>query len=621
MIHQASNRTQANPRYWVIFGLLMAFALLEHNYLHWFQSLDMRLADHMTRSMAAERSPSKDVVIIDIDERSLAEMSKEQLIAWPWPRSVFAEMLEGLAQYEPRAYVFDILMTDPHYHRPQDDAYLNEVLLSLDKVYTPMLCLTPCENANGEGIPVNEYGAALGFQPSHEAEEAYAALLLPGAIDERAWRLGTINFNEDDDGIGRRYDLYTEVGGWRLPSLPARVAQDLGHESPVDEQQFMLKWQGDAYSYSYYSFSTLYRELIDNGLSDREADFKDRVIIFGSTAPALHDMRATPMGSLYPGVEILATAIDNLMQGESIKTVGSYWLTLMSLLLLAVLAWLFLRGLASQWIGTGLIAISAGLFAAAWISLSNDLLLPIVTTLILVWTGFILSAVYSYMLERQGREQTELAFKRTMDPRVVERMIRAGVSEEDLKGQARDMTVLFSDIRGFTTLSESRSADEIVDLLNRYFSMQVDVIFKHHGTLDKFIGDAIMAFWGAPEEDEQHAEHAVAAALDMVEQLKLFQQEVAELGIDFDIGIGLHSGPAVAGFIGSETRRDYTVIGDTVNLASRIEGLTKNKARILISEDTRRLCSGSFDFTSHGTYKVKGREQEVEVFEPGRKPS
>jgi adenylate cyclase len=179
--------------------------------------------------------------------------------------------------------------------------------------------------------------------------------------------------------------------------------------------------------------------------------------------------------------------------------------------------------------------------------------------------------------------------------------------------------LLFSDIRGFTTLSETRSPQEVVELLNRYFTRQVEVIVRNGGALDKFIGDAIMAIWGAPVDDARHAEHAVRCALEMSDALDEFRQELGELGTAFDIGIGIHSGPAVVGLIGSEQRREYTAIGDTVNLASRIEGLTKGVARVLVSEDTMRLCADAFDFVPRGLYKVKGRTQEVALFEPRRK--
>ncbi|MGB8518033.1 MAG: adenylate/guanylate cyclase domain-containing protein, partial [Gallionella sp.] len=230
------------------------------------------------------------------------------------------------------------------------------------------------------------------------------------------------------------------------------------------------------------------------------------------------------------------------------------------------------------------------------------------------------AALSEYLREKASREQTVRIFSRFLDPRVVESLVAQGETPQSLSSQARDITVLFSDIRGFTTMSESHTPEQIVTLLNRYFSLQVEIIFRHGGTLDKFIGDAIMAFWGAPQDDAKHAEHAVAAAIEMEQCLLKFKLELGEEGRDFDVGIGIHSGRAVVGFIGSDERLDYTTIGDTVNLSSRIEGLTKGVARILVSSDTVERCGDAFDFTPTGSYKVKGRVQEVELFSPKVKP-
>jgi adenylate cyclase len=207
-------------------------------------------------------------------------------------------------------------------------------------------------------------------------------------------------------------------------------------------------------------------------------------------------------------------------------------------------------------------------------------------------------------------------FGRFLDPRVVGDLVARGEINTELNAESREVTVLFSDIRGFTTMSETHTPQAIVSLLNRYFSTQVEIIFRHGGTLDKFIGDAIMAFWGAPVGDPDHARHAVAAAIEMSQALERFKQEVSELGHAFDIGIGLNSGPAVVGFIGSNDRLDYTAIGDTVNLASRIEGETKGVARVLIAESTMRAAGDAFEYRDKGEHHVKGREQAVRLFEP-----
>jgi adenylate cyclase len=251
------------------------------------------------------------------------------------------------------------------------------------------------------------------------------------------------------------------------------------------------------------------------------------------------------------------------------------------------------------------------------VAVGRLVLVPVLTPLVAAWTFYAAAALADYLHERAARRQAVSQFSRFVNPHVVRQLVERGGLEGS--GQSREVSVLFSDIRGFTTLSEAKRPEEVVALLNRYFSLQVDVVFRHAGSLDKFIGDCIMALWGAPLDDRDHARHAVACALEMADTLAAFR---AELGADatFDVGIGIHSGPAVVGLIGSDRRREYTAIGDTVNLASRIEGLTKDaKRRILVSRETMLACREAFDFVPAGSYKVKGRAQEVELFEPRRK--
>jgi adenylate cyclase len=341
-----------------------------------------------------------------------------------------------------------------------------------------------------------------------------------------------------------------------------------------------------------------------------------KIVIIGSTATGLHDIRATPISNLYSGTEILATAMDDLKNQRHLTAAPVYFAPLLALLLIALQLPLFAKRVDAFRIGGALLAASILLLAAQYFAMTRMVSLALFTPLLFGWGFYFAAALSEYLREKASREQTVRIFNRFLDPRVVDSLVAQGETPQSLSGQARDITVLFSDIRGFTTMSESHTPEQIVALLNRYFSLQVEIIFRHGGTLDKFIGDAIMAFWGAPQDDPQHAVHAVAAAIEMEQCLLRFKQELGDEGKDFDVGIGIHSGKAVVGFIGSDERLDYTAIGDTVNLSSRIEGLTKGVARILVSSDTVSRCGDAFDFTATGSYKVKGRLQEVELFFP-----
>jgi adenylate cyclase len=354
----------------------------------------------------------------------------------------------------------------------------------------------------------------------------------------------------------------------------------------------------------------------------RPADeLKGRIVVIGASAAGLGDLRVTPVSTSHPGAEVLATAIDNLKNQGWMNRSSDGARIALAAALLALVFGAFRLGRNPVEIGAALGVVSVALFGAQYAALSAGLLLPVAVPLGFAWALYLFGAMLAYLHEKRTREQAVRLFSRFLNPAVVKKIVDQGETIESLSGKTRQISILFSDIRGFTTLSETRPPQQIVDLLNRYFSRQVEVVFRHGGTLDKFIGDCIMAFWGAPLDDARHAEHAVAAALEMERVLIAFKRELGEAGGAFDVGIGIHSGAAVVGFIGAKQKLDYTAIGDAVNLASRIEGLTKEaKARILVSRETADACDNSFTFTSRGSYKVKGRTQEVELFEPRALP-
>lgn len=604
--------------WWHWLAVFSALAAVDYTFTDTTRIVDQRVGDVLLRWHAKQRPSSDDVVVIDIDQDSLERMY-EQAGSWPWPRSVHGELLGYLARQKPKAVVFDIMFTEPDVYRPEHDKLLADALAATPNVYLPQTL-----EATGLGASVSQYSASLGMTPTdHPDLNARIPLLVPSAVfaqlpleKRQLIKAGLINFDADSDQIGRKYLMFMARQGWRFASLPAKLASDLGWPAP-DASEFMLNWRRAP---RHVAYADLYLDAQKEKSARPLNEFKDKILVIGTGAPGLQDLRPTPLASTYPGVDMLATAIDNLRVNDWLREIPRLLTLPLALGLMIALAYAFAGGLSPTRIALGLAAGNVVVIGVAAWQLGYARWLPVYSALAFAWGYYAVCAVVGYLQERDQRERAIGMFNRFLDPRVVGDLVKRGEIDTQVNAESREITVLFSDIRGFTTLSETRSPEAIVSLLNRYFSTQVEIIFRHGGTLDKFIGDAIMAFWGAPVNDPEHAKHAVLAAIEMSEALVRFKAELTDLGHDFDIGIGLHSGPAVVGFIGSKDRMDYTTIGDTVNLASRIEGQTKGIARVLVSEATMNAAGlVAFHYRDCGLHHVKGREQEVRLFEPSLK--
>ncbi|MBI3731030.1 MAG: adenylate/guanylate cyclase domain-containing protein [Burkholderiales bacterium] len=603
--------------------LLLAMMAGELFGLRLLATTESRLGDVYLRHHAASYKADPDIVVVDIDDASLLGMQKIAGL-WAWKREVHAFMTAALVGFAPRALVFDINFNVPDLAAPKSDAMLSDQIRDFPHAYMQVLQLQDASSNNA--VPISEIANSFAVQRQGKSG-ARIALQLPMAIERKAWRLGLVNSLNDGDGVLRRYRLYSDVAGWYLPSLPARVAQDFNWPLPTGKD-VQLSWPNEGHQR--FTYADLFKTLTEdrpNLTPEVETQlvqlFRNKIIVIGASAGGLFDHHLTPLGPNYPGVDILAVALDNLKNGHTLRQVGTAWPFLLGLILIILLA------LAFQWrinpilIGSGLTVMTGLAVLLADQMVLRYWMLPVATPFAFAWAWFLSAAIAGYLRERRTRDRTVSLFGRFLNPEVVRKIVDHGETVESLSGQTREISLLFSDIRGFTTLSESRPPDEVVKLLNRYFERQVEVVWRHGGTLDKFIGDCIMAFWGAPLDDPDHAKRAVAAALEMEENLLAFKDELRgdESGLpDFDVGIGVHTGTAVVGFIGAKRKLDYTAIGDAVNLASRVEGLTKGISRILVTKDTMLACQESgFDFILRGAFPVKGRAAEVELYEPKRK--
>jgi adenylate cyclase len=607
------SKSQQSPIIIILVLLLCYFIVTK---THLLQRVNYFVYDKQMVMLSEQLVSDEDIIVIAIDDYSLTQMS-EIAGRWPWPRTVHGQLLSSLNRVTPAAVAFDILFTEKDRYRPDADTFFNEVLAESSNIF-----LTTLEQniSQGGGVLVKQLPPELGLIKTSQANDiAKAAFVLPNAIDRATWKLGSINFTPNIDGVGRYYDVYRNIDGWHMPSLPAKLIDALNLPLPTSEK-ILLQWQGDKFTpYKTVSYSDVYLAAVKQEKAFLQ-QFSNKIVLVGATASGLFDARATPINQHLPGVYILATAIDNLKNQHYLLPIHkaiSLILAFVSILLISgsfILIKNYSKQIASAFILSVVISVILLLLSNLLLKQQQVFFIGEILSFIL-FTFIIFSFYYGY-IEYKNRQQALAMFSRFLDPKVVTKLLKNdGLSPSKLN-KKQTLTVLFSDIRDFTQIAEKSDAQTLVNLLNEYFNQQVQIIFKHHGTLDKFIGDCIMAFWGAPVSIENHAVSSIAAALSMEQQLVSFKQSLPEHLQHFDVGIGIHTGECIVGMIGAELRLDYTVIGDAVNLASRIEGLTKGSARILVSEQTKNLASHAFDFTYQGEHKVKGREALVKVYQP-----
>lgn len=491
------------------------------------------------------------------------------------------------------------------------------------------------ETIEGSKYPLIIYSRDdMSFEPFHTA---YAPAPNLSMLHQAADSSGYFNMEPDPhDGIVRTMPIMYKCGEevyaplsvqaarhyLDRPQMMIRVA-DYGIQGlqigdrrvPTDEMGYMrINYLGPERTFPHYPLSDILKEEFIKGT------FEGKIVIVGATAIGLGDIRNTPFSSTgeYPGLEIHATVIDNIIQGDHIRK--PKWATVFD-----VMAIVFL-GLLTGFVVPRLSAVKAIAAAFAlvvfyflvnrllfvqygqWVNLIYPLM-----TIALVYTAL---TVYHYLTEERERKKIRGAFSYYVSKSVVNEMLK-DPDKLKLGGEKKELSVLFSDIRSFTSISEGMTPEDLVHLLNEYLTVMTDIVFKYDGTLDKYIGDALMAFYGAPLDQPDHPKRACASALDMMEGLKALNEKWSKEGkMPLDIGIGINTGPMMVGNMGSDQRFDYTVMGDAVNLGSRLEGANKSyKTHILISGSTYERVKNDFVCMELDSVRVKGKKQPVGIFE------
>lgn len=639
-------------------------------------TVEMKTYDWRVRLTARPETARRDIVLVTIDEQSIRKL-EPQVGRWPWPRLVHAYLVNYLARGPAKVVAYDVLLSErdltsfkvegENWTGKESDDMLVEALKKAGNV---VLAADASRNETETKEIADPNAAAKNVETP---DVVSSACRLDGPLEQRpiitppfkglgpaARAVGHVFNALDSDGPLRRMAPFIRVQDRTIPSLAvatAMVASDIrpdqvrldgdrlvlgGAAMPLVADRLatfertarigrraLVRFNGPDMSddgrltYEQYSFFRLfYSEVqIESGqppLVD-PAVFRGKIVVVGVTATALHDLFTVPFtkGDM-PGMEVHANVIDNILSNRFMAPAPRplAGLSIVS----AALVVGCLGALLSAWwtIGGGLavLGVLAGLGVALF---GRGVWLPVVPPMLAATTAACGGVAYQYLVEGREKRRIKRVFSRMVAPDVYAHLM-AHPSSTRLGGERREMSVLFSDIRGFTTVSESGKPEAIVAQLNEYFTQMVDVVFHHHGSVDKFVGDMVMALFGAPVEDADHADHAVQAALDMLSALDRLNERWAGEGRPrLAIGVGVNSGEMVAGNVGSEQIMSYTVIGDAVNLGSRLESLNKQYGTsIIISEHTKQGLKGQYHIRALGEVTVKGKTRPVSIYEVRR---
>jgi adenylate cyclase len=619
-----------------------------------FWSYDTRL------NMTMPNSLDERIVIVDIDEKSLKQQGH-----WPWSRNKLAHLVDRLFdEYQVRVLGMDAVFAEPDLssglqgmqamqreHFRQDQvlrAAIEKLSPSLDydqlfanslknrKVVLGYVFLQEVEAKVG-ALPAPVLPATYFKEQPVRLLQASGYTANLANLQAQAYAAGHFNASPDQDGISRRLPMLVQYDDHvyeAFANAVARAANEapgarsnkpaLGVDANAEQLRIgknripvnnnmaaLIPYRGAQGSFRYVSATNVMTNNVDKAI------LKNKIVLLGTTAAGLMDLRATPMQNVYPGVEVQANMVAGILDGN-IKQNPAYTQGIEFILLLLVGSLLaFCLPNLSPSAATLLTALCLGLLLGLnWLAWqAGNLVLPLAALLVTISALYFFNMAYGFFFESRLKRQLGRLFGLYIPPELVEEMAQ-NPDSYSLASQNRHMTVLFTDVRDFTSIAEGMAPEQLSLLMNRFLSPMTQAIHQHRGTIDKYMGDAIMAFWGAPVADKQHATHAVQAALAMTNALAGLQDDFAAQGWPtIRIGIGLNSGDMVVGNMGSTFRMAYTVLGDAVNLGSRLEALTKYYAvSIIVSEDTKMLAP-DFAYRELDRVRVKGRDKPLAIYE------
>ena len=646
-------------------GSALIILLLGWARLAGLDEIDLRLYDWSLRQLANPAAVNRDIVLVEINDASIRDYAPA-VGRWPWPRVLQSNLIDFLQRAPARVIAYDIQLSEKSHgsFKFGDDTWTAQesdaAMVSSVKTAGTVIMLGDATNPGMTG-GAQQPGAPTWRSPYRLGPlvEERPVILPPfQELSDATAGLGHNFLAIDDDGIVRRVVPFVRSGGAYVPSLGIAAALAAGGFKPeevvldghgirvrdlriplipirvpasTEPRQSREQWTmlvnyrapvltTDGRPYPTYEARHLLvsqdqllagqKPLVDPSV------FKDKIVFIGSTGAGLVDVFQTPMGGgLMPGIQLHATVADSLLANRFINIAPAYW-RIVSTGGAAILVGLMAALLPFAAAAAGALIAAAGWMAIAVATLRAGTWLNAIQPLTATALALFAGTAYRYFVEDYQKRMVKKLFGRYVSKDVFEQLM-AHPDRAELGGKRREMSVLFSDIRGFTTVTEKGDAEALVAQLNEYFSRMVDIVFRNKGTVDKFVGDMVMALYGAPMDDPDHAEHAVETAIEMVRELGQLNRLWSTRGLpQLDIGIGINSGDMIAGNIGSSAIMSYTVIGDNVNLGSRLESLNKEYgSRIIISDASRARLTGHYDIHPLGDVVVKGKTRAVAIFE------
>jgi adenylate cyclase len=629
---------------WIVCSLLAVLAAMSALVLGRipvFENLELRTIDVRFALRGPLVLPDTMIALVEVDDEAFASVPG----TWPYPRSYFARAVRNLSQAGARLIVLDIEFTEPSIGRSGEDAALVQAVREAGNV---VLAAKIVYDQGPRGI-VSSY------------------VLKPfDALSGAALRTGIVNCVHDPDGFLRRYLLFAPAQREFWYSLGVEVVSLLEGAPPsgADDKNarelavgtkrikkegantMLINFRGPTGTFPTYSLADVlddaefelrgeadvdYMELfrrsgqnVPQPLQIGESPFLNKIVLIGAAAEELGDTKPTPFFDFgerrqkMPGVEVHAHAIDTMLRGDYLRTFP-FAAEIVLVVSVALAAGIVAR-LLRPTLGLGAIVLLVGLVSGSslYLFVNVRLILPVVTPILALGASYVANTVHLATAERRAKRFYRQTFQHYVARSVVDKMLESGELPK-FGGERKELTVLFSDIRGFTHYVEHHQPEEIVQHLSQYFTLMVDVIFRYDGTLDKFVGDQIMALFGAPYHFADHAERACRTAVEMVKELRALQKQWSEARREyFQIGVGINTGQMIVGNLGSAQLFDYTVIGDEVNLASRLEGANKfYQTTIIIGENTYRQVGSKAIVRELDVVRVVGKRKPVRIYELG----